>query len=131
MSDEKRPVPTGPGWWWRSDVGAVIVADDGTYGFTHDAESREHNVEDDGFWIAPVLTPAEAGVLRERAESAERHLGSLLARIHRDGGHREALVGAEAAVAEADDIVAALYARDAKRAAEAEARRLGLLKDEP
>ncbi len=37
-------------------------------------------------------------------------LGKLLSRIHRDGGHRQHEIGTEAAVEEADRIVATLYA---------------------
>lgn len=39
----------------------------------------------------------------ERAEKAERALGSLLAIIHRDGGHHQARVGAEQAVKDAHE----------------------------
>lgn len=49
--------------------------------------------------------------MRQSADS--RHLANLLARIHRDGGHRQAEVGTEIAVDEADVLVANLNAEAA------------------
>lgn len=46
----------------------------------------------------------------EEARIAEERLSSLLARIHRDGGHYEAEHGTEKAWADADAIVASMYA---------------------
>lgn len=43
------------------------------------------------------------------SDEAKRHLGNLLARIHRDGGHYEEEHGTEKAVKDADHIVAQLY----------------------
>lgn len=42
-------------------------------------------------------------------EEAALHLGNLLARIHRDGGHYQGKHGTEKAVADADSIVANLF----------------------
>lgn len=39
----------------------------------------------------------------------KRHLGNLLARIHRDGGHHTEAVGLEQSVADAYEIVARLH----------------------
>lgn len=49
---------------------------------------------------APASPPAETG------EGCKRQLGNLLARIHRDGGHRVEAVGWEQAVEEADHLIA-------------------------
>ena len=64
MSNEARPVPTGPGWWWRDDV--IVYVEEGSRGllFYEDFSERWVAVEDDGRWVCPVLTPAEAEALR-------------------------------------------------------------------
>jgi hypothetical protein len=54
--------------------------------------------------------------LQAEREVADRHLGNLLARIHRDGGHRQDKIGTEEACIEADGIVSNCFAeRDAAR----------------
>lgn len=56
--------------------------------------------------VTEVLPP---GV--ESAEETRARLGGLLARLHRDGGHREAEVGTARACEEADAIILRLLAR--------------------
>lgn len=78
-----------------------------------DKEADEYGraLEDARALLADSPTAAARQVsaaLRERDE-ARRHLGNLLARIHRDGGHYEAKHGTEKAVKDADYIVAQLY----------------------
>lgn len=74
MSDETRKVPTGPGEWWRDADGngerIVCVLQNRSRLVWLDCDDAI-DVTDDGRWIAPVLTPAEADALRERAERAE------------------------------------------------------------
>lgn len=54
--------------------------------------------------------------LRAERDKAQRHTSELLARIHRDGGHYEADHGTSKAAADADTIVANLYAAEAENA---------------
>lgn len=86
MSDEKRKVPTGPGWWWYDEDGVEGVVsvwrDPRGLRFRARGWAGIFSVDDPGLvapegaypevrFIAPVLTPAEADALRERAERAE------------------------------------------------------------
>jgi hypothetical protein len=72
MSNEKLPVPTKIGWWWRDDV--VVYVEEGSRGllFYEDFSARWVSVEDDGRWVAPVLTPAEADALRTAYETERK-----------------------------------------------------------
>lgn len=58
---------------------------------------------------------------RDRLAELERHLGNLLARIHRDGGHHQNLVGTEQAVKDADAQIVA-WLGQADKLAESQAR---------
>lgn len=53
-----------------------------------------------------------------RCAELENHIGNLLARIHRDGGHYQAEHGNEKAVADADIAVANAYVQITEQAAE-------------
>ena len=80
-------VPTAPGWWWVSIRGApqeiVSVGVCGAkYGpdFLGVLDHDGNAVEWRGFrWLAPVLTPAEAAALTQRAEEAESDADRLAA----------------------------------------------------
>lgn len=63
-----------------------------------------------------LVIEERAAALR-RVKELEGMLSNLLARIHRDGGHYEAEHGTAKAVADADDIVARIYAEEAPIAA--------------
>jgi septal ring factor EnvC (AmiA/AmiB activator) len=71
----------------------ALMADGGTMGVAEITERAEN--------LRAMLDAA----VRERDE-ARRHLGNLLARIHRDGGQYQERHGTEKAVADADRIVA-------------------------
>lgn len=61
--------------------------------------------------------PAAPSTEQQAEHPDTRHLGGLLARIHRDGGQHQLAVGTEQAVVEADFIVAKLNADSDERAA--------------
>ena len=79
MSD-KRPVPTEPGWWWRSGAfgykSCVKV-----YRFRHVLEWLDYGdrmlVAGDGCWLAPVATPEEVAQLRAAMDAAESGASAL------------------------------------------------------
>lgn len=58
------------------------------------------------------LRDDEVAHWRRRAEEAERLLGNLLARIHRDGGHHQEEVRTAQACKDAERIVADLIVRE-------------------
>ena len=66
--------------------------------------------------------------LQRRLDAVEAHLGNLLAVIHRDGGHKQAEVGTEAAVEAAEAEVLRLFAVEARIAGvTAELRKGGIV----
>lgn len=87
-------------------------------------DAEKYVVDVAEFSIAEKLKHALT-VANHRATTAEAHLGNLLARIHRDGGHYQEKHGTEKAVADADAAVVALLTAEAGKAA-AEARVAGL-----
>lgn len=73
MSDEKRQVPTEPGWWWvrtyDGDV-AVLIERHVRRGLVCHYGDTGYNVTGGLHWLAPVLTPAEADALRAERDDA-------------------------------------------------------------
>ncbi len=64
--------------------------------------------------IVNISLSDDAAYWKARAEEAERKLGDLLARIHRDGGHYTGQHGMEKSVEDAHTIVATLFADERK-----------------
>lgn len=133
MSDETRKVPTGPGWWWMRDVlePVRVIGHGANCRWFNEARNEFRYVTDDGRWIAPVLTPAEVAELRAElaAERGERGMWRPVvsvwcipgvAEVAEAGGEWTWNVFGHASGVEPDRA-------SAMRAAEAEARRLGLL----
>jgi hypothetical protein len=56
-----------------------------------------------------LLLQLQRSIERDGGNQRDNHLGNLLARIHRDGGHYESEHGTDKAAEDADLIVANLY----------------------
>ena len=78
-----------------------------------EAQAREKAI---AAWNRRAPSPSPAPGVVEALRIAEERLSSLLARVHRDGGHYEAAHGTEKAWADADEIVARIYADDTQPA---------------
>lgn len=81
-------VPTKPGLWWRNDTAEPVKIDKGVLcrlQWWRDSHLRE--VQNDGHWLCPCLTPAEQ---RERLETL---VAKLEADTEAHGG--ESMIGGE------------------------------------
>jgi len=92
----------------------AALADNEAYAITEAqvGEPRREEAEALDDWQARAeAAEARAALLAADLNEARANVGNLLARIHRDGGHYEARHGTAKAVADADLIVAELFAR--------------------
>lgn len=104
-----------PGPWQSDDGDKTVVTlaydpdgpcyspDDNYFVVGYDEDHRAGDMR----YIAKANSAAVLALLHD-VEAAEQHVGGLLARIHRDGGHYQAEHGMEKAVADAYEIVASL-----------------------
>lgn len=59
VSEQTRPMPTGPGWWWRMGRnGPYIEEVDGDQNHAPFLAIDGSDVKDDGSWLAQIPDPA-------------------------------------------------------------------------